>query len=94
MGTTRHESTEHEERGDVRVPRMMTMPEVADVLGVSVRTVIRAINCGDLVATRIRRSTRIAVSDLRNYLDTRRDLSPRARSWSRAPVMPRAARRS
>lgn len=83
MVSTRHHAGEQHEGAEPRAPRMMTYAEVADVLGVSVRTVIRAVNSGALVATRIGRSTRIAVSDLRSYLDARRDLSPRQRSWSR-----------
>ena len=60
-----------------RVGRLMTVAEVAEMLGTCNATVYRAVWRGQLVATRIGRSTRIAVSDLRSYLAARRDLPPR-----------------
>lgn len=49
------------------------MHEVASALGCSVRTVMRAVQRGELVATRIGRSVRVSVDDLRTYLQVRRD---------------------
>jgi excisionase family DNA binding protein len=54
------------------VPRLLTVHEAADVLGVCTETVRRAIWRGDLVSTRIGRSVRVRVDDLRLYLDSRR----------------------
>jgi excisionase family DNA binding protein len=48
------------------------MVEVASTAGVSVRTVMRAIQRGELVAHRLGRCTRVSVEDLRAYLATKR----------------------
>lgn len=79
MGNAGQHVGEHDTGDEPRPPRMMTMDEVADALGVSVRTVIRAINANQLVATRIGRATRISVADLRAFVGARRDLSPMTR---------------
>ncbi|MBL8740661.1 MAG: helix-turn-helix domain-containing protein [Myxococcales bacterium] len=56
----------------VVAPRLLTMHEVASTMGCSVRTVMRAIQRGELVATRIGRSVRVSVDDLRAYLGRKR----------------------
>ncbi len=54
-------------------PRLLTMAEVANAIGCSLRTVERAIERRQLVATRIGRAVRVSVDDLRTYLDSHRD---------------------
>jgi excisionase family DNA binding protein len=52
--------------------RLMTYAEVADTCGLSIRTVIRAVESGELVCHRFGRATRIAVDEVRRWLETRR----------------------
>jgi len=48
----------------VRLPRLLTIPEVADYLKISTKTVRRWIDRGDLHAYRVGRQLRIAEEDL------------------------------
>lgn len=48
----------------VRLPRLLTIPEVADYLKISTKTVRRWIGRGDLHAYRVGRQLRIAEEDL------------------------------
>jgi excisionase family DNA binding protein len=54
------------------VPRLMTVPEVADALGTCAETVRRRIWRGELRSTRVGRSVRVRVDDLRAYLESAR----------------------
>lgn len=54
------------------VPRLLTIGEAAEALSVCTETVRRAVWRGELVATRIGRSVRVSVTDLRAYLASRR----------------------
>jgi excisionase family DNA binding protein len=54
------------------IPRLLSLREVADTLGVSTRTVHRFIKAGDLVAHRIGGQLRIALTDLDTFLKIRR----------------------
>jgi excisionase family DNA binding protein len=53
--------------------RFFTVNEVAEIVGVSVRTVRRWIKSGDLVAHHIGTVVRIAESDLRAFIARHRD---------------------
>lgn len=52
-------------------PRLLTMVEASVALGVSVRTLMRAMRRGELRSIRIGRSVRIEVPALRAYLDAK-----------------------
>jgi excisionase family DNA binding protein len=52
--------------------RYMTLPEVADALKVSRRTVYRWIKDGDLNAYKFANEYRITESDLKEFLESRR----------------------
>ena len=54
--------------------KFFTMPEVAECLNVSTRTVRRWIKCGELIAHRLGGVVRIAESDLRAFLARYRQL--------------------
>jgi excisionase family DNA binding protein len=54
--------------------RFFTVAEVAEIVGVSVRTVRRWIRRGDLVAHRFGSAVRIADSDLKAFIARQRDL--------------------
>ena len=54
------------------IPRLLSLREVADMLGVSIRTVRRFIDNGDLVAHRIGGQLRVAPADLEVFLKIRR----------------------
>ena len=54
------------------IPRLLSLHEVADTLGVSTRTVRRFIEAGDLVAHRIGGQLRVSPSDLDTFLKIRR----------------------
>ena len=51
------------------LPRLYTAEEIADLCGVSVKTVHRWIGGGDLVAHRFGRLLRVSASDLEDFLD-------------------------
>ncbi|MGE0877077.1 MAG: helix-turn-helix domain-containing protein [Acidimicrobiia bacterium] len=51
--------------------RFLTVAEVAQVMRVSTMTVYRLVKAGDLAATRIGRSYRIAEPDVDHYLASR-----------------------
>jgi excisionase family DNA binding protein len=53
-------------------PRLLSLREVADTLGVSIRTVHRFIGSGDLVVHRIGGQIRVSPADLENFLKIRR----------------------
>jgi excisionase family DNA binding protein len=57
----------------VSLPKLLTLDEAATHLRVSVKTVRRWIDTGDVVAHRIGRSLRISESDLQNFIRMRRD---------------------
>jgi excisionase family DNA binding protein len=63
------------DRGQTRCTamRFFTVNEVAEIVGVSVRTVRRWIKSGDLVAHHIGTVVRIAESDLRAFIARHRD---------------------
>jgi excisionase family DNA binding protein len=48
---------------------LLTLPEAAEQLRVSTRTIRRIVACGDLPAIVIRRAVRIRATDLRTYVD-------------------------
>ena len=52
--------------------RYLTLPEVAEQLKVSRRTVYRWINAGDLGAYKFANEYRITESDLKDFLESRR----------------------
>jgi excisionase family DNA binding protein len=64
------------DRGHTRwkAMRFFTVAEVAEIVGVSVRTVRRWIRRGDLVAHRFGSAVRIADSDLKAFIARQRDL--------------------
>ncbi len=51
---------------------LLTLEEVADYVGVHVRTVRRWVHAGHLVAVRLSKSYRIEPADLRRFLDERK----------------------
>ena len=53
-------------------PRLLSLREVADTLGVSVRTVHRFIAGGDLAVHRIGHQLRVSPADLEIFLKVRR----------------------
>jgi excisionase family DNA binding protein len=57
-----------------RAMRFFTVNEVAEIVGVSVRTVRRWIKSGRLVAHRVRGVVRISPSDLEAFLCQHRDV--------------------
>lgn len=57
---------------DVGVPRLLSVVEVADVLGTCTETVYRRIWRGELRSVRVGRAVRVRVDDLRAYLDSNR----------------------
>lgn len=50
-------------------PLLLTVPEVAQRLGLSPRTVERAISAGQLASVRVGRARRVAPEDLADYVD-------------------------
>jgi len=52
--------------------RLFTIPQVADEAQVSVKTIRRRINAGDLIAHRIGKSLRITEDDFRAFLNKNR----------------------
>jgi excisionase family DNA binding protein len=54
------------------IPRLLSLREVADTLGVSIRTVHRFIDRGDLVVHRIGGQLRVTTADLETFLKVRR----------------------
>lgn len=50
------------------LPRLLTVDEVADVLGLSTKTIRRRIDSGDIPAHRLGRAIRVAEADLLSYL--------------------------
>jgi excisionase family DNA binding protein len=59
--------------GAVSTGKFSTIDDVADLLGVSTRTVRRSIDRKQLVAHKFGRAVRIAESDLRAFIATHRD---------------------
>lgn len=55
------------------VPALFSVPEVADLLKVSTKTVRRWINQGDLAVHRLGRQIRISEPDLVAFIRTRRE---------------------
>jgi excisionase family DNA binding protein len=56
------------------VASLLRIPQVAEGLGVSTRTVRRVIARGELVACRLGRSVRVHPDDLAAYIDRQRGL--------------------
>ncbi len=56
------------------IPRLLTIPQTAEVFQVSEKKVRRLIKTGELVAYRIGHQLRIAEEDLRRFLQQRRGL--------------------
>ena len=54
------------------IPRLLSLREVADTLGVSIRTVHRFIDSGDLAVHRIGGQLRVSPADLEIFLKIRR----------------------
>jgi excisionase family DNA binding protein len=54
------------------VPKLHVIQEVADILGLSPRTVRRLIAAEELMACRLGRSVRVHPNDLANYIDRHR----------------------
>ena len=54
--------------------KLLRVPQVAEGLDVSTRTVRRLIASGELAACRLRRSVRVHPDDLAAYIDRRRRL--------------------
>lgn len=57
----------------VRVSKMLSVKEVAERLGVSMRTIHRLIAAGHLRSCTIGRSRRISEDDLQTFIALRRD---------------------
>ena len=55
-------------RAPSRLPRLLSIPHVAEHLGVCTKTVRRLIQSGDLLATRVGRAIRVTETDLDAYL--------------------------
>ena len=55
------------------LPRLLTLKQTADHLQVSVKTVRRWIDAGDLIAHRLGRSLRVGESDLQTFIRMRRN---------------------
>ena len=53
---------------DTKPARMFSRAEIAELLGVSARTVDRFIKEGDLIAYKLGRSVRVAEADLRAFV--------------------------
>lgn len=53
-------------------PRFYTLPEVAEALGLSVKTVRRRIEMGELASHQFGRSLRVSEEDFRAYIAVRR----------------------
>ena len=51
-----------------RLPRLLSIPHVAEHLGVCTKTVRRLIQSGELLATRVGRAIRVTEADLGAYL--------------------------
>jgi excisionase family DNA binding protein len=56
------------------VPRLLRLDEVADTLGVSLKTVRRRVDAGELVVIRDGRVVRVHPNDLERYVAARRSL--------------------
>ena len=56
------------------VPRLLRVDEVASILGVSLKTVHRRIDAGELVVIRDGRVVRVHPNDLERYVAARRSL--------------------
>jgi excisionase family DNA binding protein len=54
--------------GDLSRGQLLTIPETADRLRVSSRTIYRMVNAGDLNTVKVRRCTRVKESSLARYL--------------------------
>lgn len=50
------------------LPKLMRREEAAQVLGISVRTLIKIINRGELAATKVGGSTRVRIDELQRFL--------------------------
>jgi excisionase family DNA binding protein len=55
-----------------RIPRLLAVIDIADLLGVSIKTVRRWIDRGDLRAHHLGRRVRVSEEDLNAFLNQRR----------------------
>lgn len=78
-------------RADVATRPFLTIPEVADLLGVDPATVYRLIGEGAIASHRIGRQIRILKEDFEAYLASRREApkDARGRSIRTPPILPR-----
>lgn len=58
--------------GDLIMAKLLTLQQVADSLGVSVKTVKREVDDGKLIVTPVRGSQRILEADLAAYIEKAR----------------------
>ena len=65
---------DHEVENEIvpMIPRLLTIPQTAELLQVSEKKVRRLIKSGELVAHRVGRQLRISEGDLRQFLEQRR----------------------
>ena len=66
------------------LPKLHLIDEVAEILGLSTRTVRRLIARGELVACRLGRSVRVHPDDLAAYIDRRRGRCPQEAARGRS----------
>ena len=59
---------------DAALPRLLTLREVSDTLGISPKTLRRRIDAGQLPVIRDRRIVRVHPRDLERYISARRSL--------------------
>ena len=59
---------------DAALPRLLTLQQVSDTLGVSPKTLQRRINAGQLPVIRDGRIVRVHPRDLERYISARRSL--------------------
>jgi excisionase family DNA binding protein len=81
-------TTEQRSVTDDIVPKLLSVAEVAEILGMHHETVYRAVWDGKLRSVRIGRCLRVKVSDLRHYMDSLPDGLPRRVTRSRRRASP------
>ena len=64
--------TDRRRSGPAILPRLLTVPQAADKLNVSERTVWRRIDSGEIGTYRLGRAVRIAEDELVRFLEKRR----------------------
>jgi excisionase family DNA binding protein len=66
------------------LPKLHLIDEVAEILGLSTRTVRRLITRGELLACHLGRSVRVHPDDLADYIDQHRGRCPREATRGRS----------